>query len=110
VLTCTGVSFAHGSNDGQKGMGLIMLILIGTVPTAYALEPCGDGAAVAGVRDGIHPGGGVLSHYVTPNAVIGDARDDVTAYIRTREFNANTMLALRTWSTTSATRWPCTRN
>ena len=37
-LTCTGVSFAHGSNDGQKGMGLIMLILIGTVPTAYALN------------------------------------------------------------------------
>jgi inorganic phosphate transporter, PiT family len=37
-LTCTGVSFSHGSNDGQKGMGLIMLILIGTVPTAYALN------------------------------------------------------------------------
>ena len=38
IVTCTGVSFAHGSNDGQKGMGLIMLILIGTVPTAYALN------------------------------------------------------------------------
>ena len=38
ILTCTGVSFAHGSNDGQKGMGLIMLILIGTVPTTYALN------------------------------------------------------------------------
>jgi len=38
VLTCTGVSFGHGSNDGQKGMGLIMLILIGTVPTAYSLN------------------------------------------------------------------------
>ena len=38
MLTCTGVSFFHGSNDGQKGMGLIMLILIGTVPTAYALN------------------------------------------------------------------------
>ena len=38
IATCTGVSFAHGSNDGQKGMGLIMLILIGTVPTAYALN------------------------------------------------------------------------
>ena len=38
VLTCSGVSFSHGSNDGQKGMGLIMLILIGTVPTAYALN------------------------------------------------------------------------
>jgi len=35
ILTCTLVSFFHGSNDGQKGMGLIMLILIGTVPTAY---------------------------------------------------------------------------
>ena len=38
MLTCTGVSFAHGSNDGQKGMGLIMLILVGTVPIAYALN------------------------------------------------------------------------
>src|SRR5580698_7139622 len=38
VLTCTLVSFFHGSNDGQKGMGLIMLILIGTVPTTYALN------------------------------------------------------------------------
>jgi len=38
VLTCTGVSFAHGSNDGQKGMGLIMLILVGTVPMSYALN------------------------------------------------------------------------
>jgi PiT family inorganic phosphate transporter len=38
ILTCTGVSFFHGGNDGQKGMGLIMLILIGTVPTAYALN------------------------------------------------------------------------
>ena len=49
IATCTGVSFAHGSNDGQKGMGLIMLILIGTVPTAYALNralPESPGGAV----------------------------------------------------------------
>lgn len=38
VATCGGVSFAHGGNDGQKGMGLIMLILIGAAPTAYALN------------------------------------------------------------------------
>ena len=38
IFTCTGVSFAHGGNDGQKGMGLIMLILIGAAPTAYALN------------------------------------------------------------------------
>ncbi len=37
-LTCTGVSFAHGSNDGQKGMGLLMLILVGIVPGMYALD------------------------------------------------------------------------
>ena len=46
-LTCTGVSFFHGSNDGQKGMGLIMLILIGLVPTQYALNNHFDAAQVA---------------------------------------------------------------
>ena len=40
VVTCTGVSFAHGSNDGQKGMGLIMLILIGIIPAVpETLQP-----------------------------------------------------------------------
>jgi PiT family inorganic phosphate transporter len=47
ILTCTGVSFSHGSNDGQKGMGLIMLILIGTVPTAYALNGAVTGGQMA---------------------------------------------------------------
>jgi PiT family inorganic phosphate transporter len=39
MLTCTGVSFFHGSNDGQKGMGLIVLILVGMLPSAFALNP-----------------------------------------------------------------------
>src|SRR5581483_5612260 len=47
VLTCTGVSFAHGSNDGQKGMGLIMLILIGIVPSVFALNLDQDATTVA---------------------------------------------------------------
>jgi PiT family inorganic phosphate transporter len=38
ILTCTGVSFAHGSNDGQKGVGLIMLVLIAIIPTRFALN------------------------------------------------------------------------
>ncbi len=38
ILTCSGVSFAHGSNDGQKGIGLVMLILIGVVPASFALN------------------------------------------------------------------------
>jgi CheY-like chemotaxis protein len=52
ILTCSGVSFFHGGNDGQKGMGLIMLILIGTVPTAYALNPQGV-SALAALADSI---------------------------------------------------------
>jgi inorganic phosphate transporter, PiT family len=96
ILTCTGVSFFHGSNDGQKGMGLIMLILIGTVPTAYALnhavtyKDSQDFIAVS------QQAANALNNYVSPNAAIGDAHDDVTAYIRSRNFTPNTMLALRT--------------
>jgi PiT family inorganic phosphate transporter len=38
VLTCTSVSFFHGSNDGQKGVGLVMIILIGLIPAHFALN------------------------------------------------------------------------
>ncbi|MCA2572383.1 inorganic phosphate transporter, partial [Microcystis sp. M42BS1] len=38
VLTCSGVSFAHGSNDGQKGMGLMMLILVAILPSFFSLN------------------------------------------------------------------------
>lgn len=46
VLTCTGVSFSHGSNDGQKGMGLVMLILIGIVPGVFAVNPSFGGQSL----------------------------------------------------------------
>jgi PiT family inorganic phosphate transporter len=49
IFTCTGVSFAHGSNDGQKGMGLIVLILIGILPGSYALKMSTNGASVRGL-------------------------------------------------------------
>jgi PiT family inorganic phosphate transporter len=42
VLTCSGVSFAHGSNDGQKSIGLIMLTIIGLFPATYALNPAAN--------------------------------------------------------------------
>ena len=44
ILTCSGVSFAHGTNDGQKSIGLIMLTIIGLFPSTYALNPHADGA------------------------------------------------------------------
>jgi PiT family inorganic phosphate transporter len=46
VLTCTGVSLAHGSNDGQKGVGLIMLILIGLLPSWYVLDAAASPARI----------------------------------------------------------------
>lgn len=42
IGTCTLVSYFHGSNDGQKGVGLIMLILIGITPTYFALDTSKD--------------------------------------------------------------------
>ncbi|TDB66079.1 inorganic phosphate transporter [Arundinibacter roseus] len=42
IVTCTLVSFFHGSNDGQKGVGLVMLILIGITPTFFALDSSKD--------------------------------------------------------------------
>jgi low-affinity inorganic phosphate transporter len=39
VLSAMSVSFVHGSNDGQKGIGLIMLVLIGIVPAKFVLDP-----------------------------------------------------------------------
>jgi PiT family inorganic phosphate transporter len=45
-LTCTGVSFLHGSNDGQKGMGLLMLILVGIVPGIYSLDLATTGDSI----------------------------------------------------------------
>src|SRR5579872_4418223 len=80
VLTCTGVSFAHGSNDGQKGMGLIMLILVGTVPTAYALNHAVTARQSQDFIAVSQQSADVLNHYVSPDAVIGDARDEVTDY------------------------------
>src|SRR5215472_17570159 len=95
IGTCTGVSFAHGSNDGQKGMGLIMLILIGTVPTAYALNhaiPADQVQTFIAVSDKANA---TLSQHVSPDAVIGDPAEEVTDYIRTHQFKDSTMLALR---------------
>ncbi len=43
ILTCTSVSFSHGTNDGQKSIGLIMLTIIGLLPAAYALNPDATG-------------------------------------------------------------------
>jgi PiT family inorganic phosphate transporter len=96
VLTCTGVSFFHGSNDGQKGMGLIMLILIGTVPTAYALNHT---VGPKDIQDFIAASEQVISivdRHVEKNAIMnGDPRTELTDYLRTKKLGPATMTALR---------------
>jgi len=96
VLTCTGVSFFHGSNDGQKGMGLIMLILIGTVPTAYALNHAVTANDIqdfiASSEQAVH----ILDRYVSQSVTLSaDPRTEVTNYIRTKQIQPDTVLALR---------------
>ena len=97
ILTCTGVSFAHGSNDGQKGMGLIMLILVGTVPMAYALNRAMPAdqtvkfVAVAEVAQGAMQRSLPTS---LPALQPAAARDSLATYVRTREFNDTVVPAL----------------
>jgi len=96
VLTCTGVSFFHGSNDGQKGMGLIMLILIGTVPTAYALNHAMGPMEVQSFIAASEQAGRILDRHVEQKAVPGsDPRGEVTDYIRSHQLKPDTIPALR---------------
>jgi PiT family inorganic phosphate transporter len=96
ILTCSGVSYFHGSNDGQKGMGLIMLILIGTVPTAYALNHAVTTRDIAAFTAASTQADQVINKYVNANGIMGaDPRAEVTDYIRTKQLQPDTMLALR---------------
>jgi inorganic phosphate transporter, PiT family len=96
ILTCTGVSYFHGSNDGQKGMGLIMLILIGTVPTAYALNHAVSEKDAQQFIAASQTAGKILDQHVDKSGILGaDARTEVTDYIRTKQIQPDTVLALR---------------
>jgi phosphate/sulfate permease len=67
VATCGGVSVAHGSNDGQKGMGLIMLVLIGLLPASYALN-LKDASAARQAQEAASSLKATLASYRTPAA------------------------------------------
>ena len=95
VTTCTGVSFAHGSNDGQKGMGLIMLILVGTVPTAYALNHTVDKGSVQTFAAVSTQVAGVIGHYVDPGTVVQDSGQELEKFIATHKYEPAVMLGLQ---------------
>jgi len=94
IFTSAGVSFAHGSNDGQKGMGLIMLILIGTVPTAYALNRTLPAAYVPNFVQDSLAASKVVEAKAAGYDVLGDPRPAVTAYITSNQINEGTYPSL----------------
>lgn len=94
IATCTGVSFAHGSNDGQKGMGLIMLVLIGTVPTAYALNRSLPTSQVAQFQKASAAASTVISAKGAGFNIIGDPRPAVTQYVSQHKISEGTYPSL----------------
>ncbi|SHL98679.1 inorganic phosphate transporter [Bradyrhizobium lablabi] len=94
IATCTGVSFAHGSNDGQKGMGLIMLILIGTVPTAYALNRALPESQVAQFQQTSEAASKVVAAKGAGHSIIGNPRPAVTLYVAEHKISEGTYPSL----------------
>ena len=95
IVSCGGVSYAHGSNDGQKGMGLIMLILVGTVPTAYALNH----AVTAQQMDRFLATSSAmvetLDKYAEKGAAVQDNQVELERFVSTKHYEAGVMPALR---------------
>jgi PiT family inorganic phosphate transporter len=84
IFTCTGVSFSHGSNDGQKGMGLIMLILIGILPAVYALDLGTSAQSLQNLQSAIQPVTEVLEKYIKERPATQDeAKGELSNYLKT---------------------------
>jgi PiT family inorganic phosphate transporter len=94
VLTCTLVSFFHGSNDGQKGMGLIMLILIGVAPTAYALNRGLPESHVPTFVAASQAASKIVDAHGAGYAIIGDPRPAVTDYVHAHKISEGTYPSL----------------
>jgi PiT family inorganic phosphate transporter len=86
VLTCTGVSFAHGSNDGQKGMGLVMLILVGILPLSFAVNLSTSPALIASLASTTQSISFQMDRH-SPGVAMGGkqiAADELSAYLKTK--------------------------
>ena len=95
IGTCGGVSYFHGSNDGQKGMGLIMLILVGTVPTAYALNHTVGTADLQKFAVVSTQVAGALDNYKTPGTTIQTAEPELQHFVSTKKFEPAVIPALQ---------------
>lgn len=94
IFTCTAVSFAHGGNDGQKGMGLIMLILIGCAPTAYALNrTMPDSATPAFIQSATAAANVFHAHAADTPIGVDAARQVLTSALKTKEASSPVVYA-----------------
>ncbi len=96
ILTCTGVSFAHGSNDGQKGMGLLMLILVGILPGIFSLNLAANAEQIAHLAATSRAATEVLNQY-TPALVLNheQANTELTGFVaQTAKASNRTFAAL----------------
>ena len=84
ILTCTGVSWGHGSNDGQKGMGLIMLILIGILPATYAVNQAATPADLRELVSATQTMAVQLDRHAAGVTMAGNqaASDEVSAFLK----------------------------
>ena len=71
IFTCTAVSFAHGTNDGQKSIGLIMLTIIGLFPVTYALNIEMTGGQVRRIADDMGPAATLIARYGNDQRELG---------------------------------------
>jgi len=54
IASAIGVSYSHGANDGQKGIGLIMLVLIGVAPAGFVVNMNSSGYDITRTRDAVN--------------------------------------------------------
>jgi PiT family inorganic phosphate transporter len=94
IITSAGVPFTHGSNDGQKGMGLIMLILIGVVPAAYALNPTPSAGDVPAFMRDSAAASKVVEAQGAGYAILGDPRPAVESYVTSKRIDEATYPSL----------------
>lgn len=99
ITTCTAVSFSHGGNDGQKGMGLIMLILIGAAPAAFALNRALPEADFAAIVSTLEETAAPLGD-IAPKA----ARETLGQALRTKSFGAEAAAAYSALAIDAASR------
>ena len=93
TLTCTGVSFFHGSNDGQKGMGLVMLILVGILPAQYTLNPATKSSDLQAIVQSSAQAATILDK-ASPTQMKGkQASDEVSAFLKTKGTSRQETLA-----------------